>query len=157
MPKFIEGKLDAGKLRFGIVVSRFNEFMSEKLLQGCLDCLQRHNADDSKVTVVRVPGSFEIPLAAGKLASSGKVDAVIALGVLVRGGTSHFDLIATQAVKGISESALKTGIPVALGIVTADSIEQAIERAGSKMGNKGWDAALSAIEMCRVIQQIDGK
>ena len=154
MPKTIEGALDAKGLSFAVVVSRFNDFIGARLLEGCLDALTRHGADDKKITVVRVPGSFEIPLAAKKLAASKKYHAVIALGAVIRGGTPHFDYVAAEASKGIAHVMLETGVPVAFGILTTDSLEQALERAGAKSGNKGYAAAVSAIEMARVLAQI---
>lgn len=152
--RIIEGKLNAQGLKFGVVVSRFNEFITSKLLEGALDALLRHGAKEEDIDVVRVPGSFEIPLVAKKLAQSGKYNAVICLGTLIRGATPHFDYIAAEVSKGIALVSLETGIPVAFGVITTETIEQAIERAGSKAGNKGWDAAMVAIEMARVIEQI---
>jgi len=152
--KIIEGKLEAQGLKFGIVVSRFNEFITSKLLEGALDALIRHGAKESDIEAVRVPGSFEIPLVAKSLAQSGRFNAVICLGTLIRGATPHFDYIAAEVSKGIALISLEVGIPVSFGIITADTIEQAIERAGSKAGNKGWDAAMVAIEMARVIEQM---
>jgi len=154
MPKTIEGKLDAKGLRFGIVVGRFNDFIGARLLEGCLDALMRHGAEEADLTVVKVPGSFEIPLAAMTMAKSKKYDAVIALGAIIRGSTPHFDYIAAEASKGIANVMLETGVPVAFGIITTDNIEQAIERAGTKSGNKGASAALVAIEMARVLSQL---
>ncbi len=152
--KTIEGALDAKGLRLAIIVSRFNDFISSRLLEGCTDALLRHGADDKDITVVKVPGSFEIPVTAKKLAASGNCDAVIALGAVIRGGTPHFEYVAAQASKGIANAMLDTGVPVAFGIITADTIEQAIERAGTKSGNKGAQAALSAIEMARVMEKL---
>ncbi|WP_173894042.1 6,7-dimethyl-8-ribityllumazine synthase [Thermodesulfovibrio sp. 1176] len=154
MMRIIEGKLQAKGLKFGIVVSRFNEFITSKLLEGALDALIRHGANEEDIEIVRVPGSFEIPLIAKKLALSGKYNAIICLGTLVRGATPHFDYIAAEVSKGIALVSLETGIPVSFGVITTENIEQAIERAGSKSGNKGWDAAMAAIEMARVIEQI---
>ena len=151
--KELQGQLSAEGRTFGIVVGRFNEFITKRLLDGCLDCLQRHKADDGRIEIVWVPGSFEIPYAARKLAESKKYDAVICLGAVVRGSTPHFEYIATEAAKGVAQTALVTGVPTIFGVVTADSLEQAIERAGSKAGNKGWDAALSAIEMADLYSQ----
>jgi 6,7-dimethyl-8-ribityllumazine synthase len=147
MPKQIHGILTARDRKFAIVVSRFNEFISTKLLEGTLDCLNRHQAAEENITIYWVPGSFEIPLVAKKAAMSKEYDAVICLGAVIRGGTPHFDYIAAEVSKGIAQTALETGLPIIFGIITADSLEQAIERAGTKAGNKGWDAALSAIEM----------
>ena len=147
MPNIYQGHLTAKGRKFGIIVSRFNEFISSKLLDGALDCLMRHEAKDGNIDIVWVPGSFEIPIAANKLASLGKYNAVICLGALIRGATPHFDYIAAEATKGIAQTALEYKIPVTYGVLTTDTLEQAIERAGTKSGNKGWDAALSAIEM----------
>lgn len=147
MPNIYQGHLTAKDRKFGIVVSRFNEFISAKLLAGALDCLLRHEAGDENIDVAWVPGSFEIPIAAKKLAELDKYDAIICLGTLIRGATPHFDYIAAEATKGIGQAALQFGIPMAYGVLTTDTLEQAIERAGTKAGNKGWDAALSAIEM----------
>lgn len=152
--KLVEGKLQAQGLSFGIVVSRFNEFITTKLLDGAIDALKRHGADEKNIEVVRVPGSFEIPLVAKKLATSGKFNAIVCLGTLIRGATPHFEYIAAEVTKGIATVSLETGVPITFGIITADTIEQAIERAGTKAGNKGWDAALAAIEMARVLEQI---
>ncbi len=152
--KIIEGKLQADGLKFGIVVSRFNEFITSKLLEGALDALIRHGAKEADIQIVRVPGSFEIPLVAKKMAQTGKFNAIICLGTLIRGATPHFDYIAAEVSKGIAQVCLETGIPVSFGVITTDTIEQAIERAGSKSGNKGWDAAIVAIEMARVVEKI---
>lgn len=152
--KIIEGKLEAKGLKFGIVVSRFNEFITSRLLEGALDALIRHGVIETDIEIVRVPGSFEIPLIAKKLAQSGRFHAIICLGTLIRGATPHFDYIAAEVSKGIALVSLETSIPVSFGIITADTIEQAIERAGSKSGNKGWDAALVAIEMAKVMEQL---
>jgi 6,7-dimethyl-8-ribityllumazine synthase len=145
--KTIEGKLDASGKKFAIIVSRFNEFITQKLLGGAVDCLERHNANPDSITAIWVPGAFEIPIAAQKATTSGKYDAVICLGAIIRGATPHFDFVAAEASKGIAQAALKSTIPVVFGVLTTDSIEQAIERAGTKSGNKGFDAALTAIEM----------
>jgi 6,7-dimethyl-8-ribityllumazine synthase len=152
----IEGKLDASGMRFGIVISRFNEFISGKLLSGCLDGLNRHGADEKQIDVVWAPGAFEVPLLAKKLATTGgkKYDAVICLGAVIRGATPHFDFVAAEVSKGIANVGLETGIPVIYGVLTTDSIEQAIERAGTKSGNKGFDAALAAIEMVNLFKVI---
>ncbi len=154
MYKEIKGALDAKGKTFGIAISRFNEFITQKLLDGALDCLERHGAEDEKITVVWVPGSFEVPYAAYKMAQSEKFDAVICLGTVIRGQTPHFDYIAGEVSKGIAKISLKTGVPTIFGIITADNLEQAIERGGTKAGNKGWDAALSAIEMVKLFEQI---
>ncbi|MBE0647095.1 MAG: 6,7-dimethyl-8-ribityllumazine synthase [Bacteroidales bacterium] len=152
--KTIEGKLDAKELKFGIVIARFNEFISSKLLSGCLDGLRRHGAEDSHIDMVWAPGSFEIPFLAKKMATSGKYNAVICLGAVIRGATPHFDFVAAEVSKGVASVGLDTGIPVIYGVLTTDNIEQAIERAGTKSGNKGFDAALAAIEMANVLPQI---
>ncbi len=152
--KIIEGKLEAKGLKFGIIVSRFNEFITSRLLEGAIDALIRHGATETDIEIVRVPGSFEIPLIAKKLAQSGRFHAIICLGTLIRGATPHFDYIASEVSKGIALVGLETSIPVSFGVITADTIEQAIERAGSKSGNKGWDAALVAIEMAKVMEQL---
>lgn len=150
----IEGNLNAQSKRFAIIVSRFNSFISEQLLQGANDCLLRHGVSATDITVVRVPGSYEIPLAAARAAQSKKYDAVLCLGVLVRGATPHFDHIAGFVSKAIGEISLTTGVPAIFGVVTADNLEQAIERAGTKAGNKGWDAALAGIEMANLLPQL---
>ncbi len=150
MPKTFEGHLDATGLKVGIVVSRFNEFISQKLLGGALDALIRHGAKDEDIEVAWVPGAFEIPLIAKKMAESKKYHCIICLGCIIRGATPHFDYVAAESSKGIAQVALKSDCPVAFGILTTDTIEQAIERAGTKAGNKGWDAALSAVEMANL-------
>ncbi|NOQ98105.1 MAG: 6,7-dimethyl-8-ribityllumazine synthase [Calditrichae bacterium] len=154
MPQQVHGVLSAENRKFAIVISRFNEFISSKLLDGALDCLNRHKATDKNIQIFWVPGSFEIPLVAHRLAKSKKFDAVICLGAVIRGSTPHFDYISAEVSKGIAHAALETGLPVIFGIITADSLEQAIERAGTKAGNKGWDAALSAIEMSDLISKL---
>lgn len=154
MPQHVHGNLSAENRNFAIVISRFNEFISGKLLEGALDCLNRHNADDKNIKIFWVPGSFEIPLIANRLAKGKKFDAVICLGAVLRGSTPHFEYIAAEVSKGIAHTALESGLPVIFGIITADTLEQAIERAGTKAGNKGWDAALSAIEMCDLISKL---
>jgi 6,7-dimethyl-8-ribityllumazine synthase len=150
----IEGKLDAKGLKFAIVISRFNEFISSKLLSGCIDGLNRHGADEKNIDVVWSPGAFELPLLARKLASSKKYNAVICLGAVIRGATPHFDYVAAEVSKGIASVGLETGLPVIFGVLTTESLEQAIERAGTKGGNKGFDAALAAIEMANLVKQI---
>jgi 6,7-dimethyl-8-ribityllumazine synthase len=155
MPHFIDGKLNAEGLRFGIVVGRFNSFIGERLLEGALDALIRHGADDSQITVARVPGAFEIPLASQKLARSGKFDAIICLGAVIRGSTPHFDYVSSEVTKGIAHVSLETGVPVAFGVLTVDTIEQAIERAGTKAGNKGFDAAMTVIETANLFRIMD--
>jgi 6,7-dimethyl-8-ribityllumazine synthase len=152
--KTLEGKLIAKDLSFGIVVSRFNDFFSKKLLEGALDALKRHGASEEKITVAWVPGSFELPLVARKLAKSKKFNAVIALGVLIQGSTPHFDFIASETAKGVALASFETDVPIAFGVVTADSIEQAVERSGSKSGNKGFFAAQTAIEMANLYKEI---
>ena len=150
----IEGKLDAKGLKFAIVIARFNEFISGKLLSGCLDGLKRHGADEAAIDLVWAPGSFEIPLLAKKLATSGKYNAVICLGAVIRGATPHFDYVAAEVSKGVAAAGIDSGVPVIYGVLTTDNIEQAIERAGTKSGNKGFDAALAAIEMANVVKEI---
>ncbi|MBE9541213.1 MAG: 6,7-dimethyl-8-ribityllumazine synthase [Deltaproteobacteria bacterium] len=154
MTRVIEGILTAKGVKFGIVVSRFNDFINKRLLDGALDALSRHGAEDENISIVKVPGSFEIPLMAQKLADSGKYDAIICLGAVIRGATPHFEYISAEVTKGIAKVTLDSGIPVSFGILTTDNIEQAIERAGTKSGNKGWDAALSAIEMVNVLKLV---
>lgn len=154
MPKIIEGQYQAKGKQFGIVASRFNEFITSKLVGGALDALKRHGVPDDAVTIAWAPGSFELPLVAQKMAESGKYDAVIALGAVIRGATPHFDYVAAEAAKGIGQVTLKTGLPVIFGILTTESIEQAIERAGAKSGNKGADAAMAAIEMVHLLEQL---
>lgn len=152
--KIYEGKLDAKGLKIGIIVSRFNEFISSKLVDGCLDALFRHGVKEDDVEMVKVPGSFEIPYLANKLADSKKYDVIICLGVVIRGETPHFNYICNEVSKGIAHVSLKSGIPVIFGVITSDTIEQAIERAGTKSGNKGFDAALSAIEMANLYKTL---
>lgn len=150
-----EGKLLGEGLRFGLVVSRFNEFISHKLLDGATDALLRHGVRQEDLDLAWVPGSFELPLVAKRMAQSGKYAAVICLGALIRGGTPHFDFIAAEVIKGIANVSLETGVPVIFGVITADNLEQAIERAGTKMGNKGFDAALSALEMANLLRALE--
>ncbi|OPL13389.1 MAG: 6,7-dimethyl-8-ribityllumazine synthase [delta proteobacterium MLS_D] len=147
----IEGKLEARGKKFGLVASRFNDFICSRLVDGALDALKRAGAEEEDISLVKVPGAFEIPLLAKKLAQSGKFDAVICLGAVIRGATPHFEYISAEVTKGIAHVSLETEIPIAFGVLTADTIEQAIERAGTKAGNKGWDAALSAIEMANLL------
>jgi 6,7-dimethyl-8-ribityllumazine synthase len=154
MPRTIEGQLTAAGLRTGVVVSRFNSFITERLLDGALDALVRHGANADEQTVVRVPGAWEIPLVCKLLAESGKVDAVIAIGAVIRGSTPHFDMVAAEVSKGVAQAALQSGVPVAFGVLTTDTIEQAIERAGTKAGNKGAEAALAAVEMVQVLRAV---
>lgn len=146
-PKATEGELNAAGMRFGIVVSRWNSFITERLLQGTLDCLRRSGAKSADIHIVRVPGAFEIPSAAHLLAESGKVDAIVTLGCLIRGETTHYEHIATEVTRGIGQSAQETGVPHSYGVLTCENLEQAIDRAGLKSGNKGWEAAITAIEM----------
>ena len=156
MAKTYAGKLIGTGLKIAVLASRFNEFITSKLLSGALDALVRHGTSDSDVTVVWVPGSFELPLAAHKLAVSGKYDAVVCLGTIVRGQTPHFEYIAAEAAKGVAHVAMKTGVPTVFGVITSDTLEQAIERAGTKSGNKGADAAMSAIEMANLFKELGG-
>ena len=151
----INGNLKGDNKRFALVVSRFNSMISERLLEGALDCFERHGGQRENLTVVRVPGSFEIPLTALKLAKSQKFDGIICLGAVIRGSTPHFDYVAAEAAKGVAQAAFNSGLPVIFGVLTTDSIEQAIERAGTKAGNKGWDAMLSAIEMADLFKQLN--
>ena len=153
MPRFIEGKLDATGLKFGIIVSRFNSFIAERLLEGALDALVRNGADEATIDVARVPGAFEIPLTAKKMAQTGSYDAIICLGAVIRGSTPHFDYVAAEVSKGVAHVSLETGVPVAFGVLTTDTIEQAVERAGTKAGNKGFDAAMTAIETVRIFRE----
>ena len=146
--------MNADGLRFGIVVGRFNSFIGERLLEGAVDTLVRHGADDAQITVVRVPGAFEIPLATQKMAKSGSYDALICLGAVIRGSTPHFDYVASEVSKGIAHVSLDTGVPIAFGVLTTDTIEQAIERAGTKAGNKGSDAAMTAIETANLFREM---
>lgn len=150
----IEGKLVTEDRKFAIVVSRFNEFIGQKLLEGALDCLNRHNCPEKNIDVVKVPGAFEIPLTADKLAATNKYSAIICLGAVIRGATPHFEYISSSMSNGIAQISLKYSIPVIFGVLTTDTIEQAIERAGTKAGNKGWDASLTAIEMADLISQL---
>lgn len=155
--KTIEGNLVLDGAKFGIVVSRFNSFVVESMLEGALDTLRRHGAEDKHVEIVRVPGAFEIPLAAQRMAASKRYDAIIAIGAVIRGGTPHFDYVAGECVKGLAQVSMSQDIPVAFGVLTVDTIEQAIERAGTKAGNKGVEAALSAIEMVNVLARFGGE
>ena len=153
--KTYEGILLAQNLRFGIIVSRFNDFICDRLLGGALDALSRNGADENNIEIFKVPGAFEIPLVAKKVAQTGRYDAVICLGAVIRGATPHFDYVANEVSKGISSVSLETGMPIAFGVLTTDTLEQAIERAGSKAGNKGWDAAMAAIEMVNLLNQVE--
>ncbi|MBM3288655.1 MAG: 6,7-dimethyl-8-ribityllumazine synthase [Candidatus Hydrogenedentes bacterium] len=154
MPKVIEGTLVSKGKKFAIVIARFNAFISEKLLEGALDGFKRHGVKDDEITVAWTPGAYEIPLVAKKLAASKKYDAVVALGAVIRGSTAHFDYVAGEAAKGVAHASMETGVPVIFGVLTTDTIEQAIERAGTKSGNKGFDAAMAAIEMANLMEQL---
>jgi 6,7-dimethyl-8-ribityllumazine synthase len=157
MPKITEGKLNAKGLKFGIVVSRFNDFICEHLLSGAMDVLIRNGAEEGDMEIFKVPGAFEIPQAAKKVALSKRFDAVICLGAIIRGSTPHFEYIAAEVSKGVAMVGLEGEVPVTFGVLTTDNLEQAIERAGTKAGNKGWDAALSAIEMANLYREMKGK
>lgn len=150
-----EGNLIGSGLKVGIVISRFNELLSSRLLSGAQDALNRHGIEAEDVDVAWVPGAFEIPLVAKRLADTGRYDVVLALGVIIRGGTPHFDYIAAEVSKGVAKASLDTGVPVMFGVITADTIEQAVERAGTKAGNKGWDAALAGIEMANLLRSVE--
>lgn len=152
--KTLQGELIAKGLRFGIVVSRFNEFITGKLLDGAIDALLRHGAKEEDIDIVKVPGSFEIPLIAKKMAEKGSYNSIICLGTVIRGATPHFEYIASEVAKGIASASMQTGVPIAFGVITSDTIEQAVERAGTKSGNKGWDAALTAIEMAQIMKKL---
>ena len=152
--KIFEGELQAKGLKFGIVVSRFNEFITSKLLDGAVDALVRHGARADDIDLAKVPGSFEIPLIAKKMALKGTYNAIICLGTVIRGATPHFEYIAAEVSKGIASASMETGVPIAFGIITSDTIEQAVERAGTKSGNKGWDAAVTAIEMAQLQKKL---
>ncbi len=152
MPKVIEGNLSAKGLKLALVVSRFNTFITDRLLEGALDVVARSGGDTEALPVVKVPGAFELALAAKKLAADGKYDAIVCLGAVIRGSTPHFDYISSQLSRGVANAALETGVPISFGVITADNLEQAIERAGSKQGNKGAEAALAAIEMAHVLK-----
>jgi len=154
-PRIFKGHLDASGKRFALIVSRYNEFISQKLLEGAMDCLQRHGCDEKAVDIYFVPGSFEIPSLAKRLAAKKervRYHAILALGAVIRGDTPHFEFVASEVAKGVASVSLETGVPVILGVITADNLEQAIERAGTKAGNKGWDAAISAIEMANLFE-----
>jgi 6,7-dimethyl-8-ribityllumazine synthase len=154
MPKVIQGDLSAKGFKFGIVAARFNDFITARLLDGAVDALIRHGASDTDIEVVRVPGAYEIPLVAQQLARTKKYNAVICLGAVIRGATPHFEYVSAEVSKGVAAVSMETGLPVVFGVLTTDTIEQAVERAGTKSGNKGWDAALSAIEMVNLMKQI---
>ncbi|MBF0164069.1 MAG: 6,7-dimethyl-8-ribityllumazine synthase [Magnetococcales bacterium] len=151
----LEGHLDASGARFALVVARFNSFITERLLEGAVDALVRHGASRESMTVLRVPGAFEIPMAAQKVAQSGRYDGVICLGAVIRGSTPHFDYVSAEVSKGVAAVSLESGVPVGFGVLTTDTLEQAIERAGSKAGNKGWETALSVIEMIDLFKKLD--
>ncbi len=153
--KTIEGELTIRGIRFGIAVARFNSFVVESLLEGAIDALLRHGATDTDLEIIRVPGAYELPLVVQKMANSKKYDAIIALGAVIRGGTPHFEYVAGECTKGLSQVMMQSGLPVSFGVLTVDSIEQAIERAGTKAGNKGAEAAMSAVEMVNVLRKID--
>jgi len=152
--KIFEGELQAKGLKFGIIMSRFNEFITAKLLDGAVDALVRHGVREDDIDLAKVPGSFEIPLIAKKMAQKGTYHALICLGTIIRGATPHFEYIAAEVSKGIATASLETGVPIAFGIITSDTIEQAVERAGTKSGNKGWDAAVTAIEMAQLQKKL---
>jgi 6,7-dimethyl-8-ribityllumazine synthase len=155
MPNIIEAKLVAEGKKFAVVVSRFNSFITDKLVDGALDALTRSGTRDQDVDVLKVPGAFEIPLMARKLALKKRYDAIICLGAVIRGATPHFDYVSAEVSKGIAVSSMETGLPIIFGVLTTDSLEQAIERAGSKAGNKGWDAALAAVEMANLVEVVE--
>jgi 6,7-dimethyl-8-ribityllumazine synthase len=152
--KIIEGELQAKGLKFGIVISRFNDFITSKLLEGAKDALLRHGAKEDDIDVVKVPGSFEIPIIAKKMALKQMYNAIICLGTVIRGATPHFEYISAEVSKGIASASMDTGVPIAFGVITCDTIEQAVERAGTKSGNKGWDAAITAIEMAQLLKKL---
>jgi 6,7-dimethyl-8-ribityllumazine synthase len=152
--KIIEGELQAKGLKFGIVISRFNDFITSKLLEGAKDALLRHGAKEDDIDVVKVPGSFEIPVVAKKMALKQMYSAIICLGTVIRGATPHFEYISAEVSKGIASASMDTGVPIAFGVITCDTIEQAVERAGTKSGNKGWDAAITAIEMAQLLKKL---
>jgi 6,7-dimethyl-8-ribityllumazine synthase len=154
MAKIIQGDLSGKGLKFGIVAARFNDFITARLLDGAVDALQRHGVAENDIEVVKVPGSYEIPLAAKMMAQTKKYNAVICLGAVIRGATPHFEYVSAEVSKGVASVSMESGLPVIFGVLTTDTIEQAIERAGTKSGNKGWDAALSAIEMANVMKQV---
>ena len=155
MARILQGDLSAEKKRFAIIVSRFNELIGSKLLEGALDCLRRHDADEDSITIYWVPGAYEIPLVAKKAASSGAYDAVICLGAVIRGATPHFDFVAAETSKGIAAASMDTGLPIIFGVVTTDTVEQAVQRAGTTVGNRGFDAAMAAIEMANLMDKME--
>ena len=152
--KVIQGELQAKGLRFAVIVSRFNDFITGKLLEGAVDALVRHGAKEEEIDVIKVPGAFEIPLTAKKVATKGGYNALICLGTVIRGATPHFDYVAAEVSKGVAMASMETGVPMAFGVLTTDTIEQAVERAGTKSGNKGFDAAMTAIEMAQVFKKL---
>ena len=154
MPKVHEGQLAAKGRTFGIVVSRFNDLVTTRLLDGALDCIKRHGGDDDNIEVAWVPGAFELPIAAQKLAATGRLDVVMCLGAIVRSDTPHFDYVAGESAKGIARVGLDTGVPVIFGVITADTVDQAVQRAGVKAGNRGWDAAMNAVEMASLMAEL---
>jgi 6,7-dimethyl-8-ribityllumazine synthase len=155
MPRIVEGRLSAEGFRFAIIVSRFNDFISSRLVEGAMDALKRHGASDEQISVVKVPGAFEIPVVAKKLAGSDRFDALICLGAVIRGGTPHFDYVAAEVSKGIANVSLESKVPVTFGVLTTDNLEQAIERAGSKSGNKGYEAAVAAMELVNLFKELE--
>jgi 6,7-dimethyl-8-ribityllumazine synthase len=155
MPRIVEGRLSAEGFRFAIIVSRFNDFISSRLVEGAMDALNRHGAGEEQISIVKVPGAFEIPLVAKKLAGSGRFDALICLGAVIRGGTPHFDYVAAEVSKGIASVSLESKVPVTFGVLTTDNLEQAIERAGSKSGNKGYEAAVAAMELVNLFKELE--
>ena len=154
MPTVYEGKISGEGKKFGVIVSRFNDFISDRLLNGALDALARHGTNDENIDIVKVPGSFEIPLMAKKMAQRKKYDAIICLGAVIRGSTPHFEYVSSEVSKGIASVSLESGVPVIFGVITTDTLEQAIERAGSKSGNKGWTAAVAAMEMAHLVDAV---
>jgi len=153
-PVVLEGALSAKNIRFALLVSRFNDFISQRLVEGAIDCITRHDEGEPNYTIVKVPGAFDIPATAGKLATCGKFDAIVCLGAVIRGSTPHFDYVAAEVSKGVAQVAMQGHLPVTFGVLTTDSVEQAIDRAGTKSGNKGWDAALAAIELVNLWRKI---
>jgi 6,7-dimethyl-8-ribityllumazine synthase len=155
MPTVYDGKISGEGKKFGVIVSRFNDFISDRLLNGALDALARHGTNDDDIDIVKVPGSFEIPLMAKKMAQRQKYDSIICLGAVIRGSTPHFEYVSSEVSKGIASVSLESGVPVIFGVITTDTLEQAIERAGSKSGNKGWSAAVAAMEMAHLMEAVD--
>lgn len=155
MPRIIEGYLNGDGKRFALVVSRFNSFVTERLVEGALDCLSRHGVADDDIEIYRVPGAWEIPIVARKAAATGRYDGVVCLGAVIRGSTPHFDYVSAEVSKGVATVGLETGVPTVFGVLTTDTIEQAVERAGTKAGNKGWDAALTGIEMASLLAKVE--